>query len=189
MEVALEAASLDVAGGDDPRSRRSEVGEPGVKLVIQAMDLRRPAPSARWCPCRRPCCPRPGLTASLTGAAAIETSTSVPSFRWRTVSKSLTHSPARTLTNSSSLSARFDGGAIGRPGAADHFLARPAEDALGRRVPQADARIETELHERERRRVDQRLEPRRPAALLRDRWATTSCVARPFHQAPFEPAG
>jgi hypothetical protein len=41
MEVALEAAALDVTGRDDSRSRLGELLEPGVELVIQAMDLRR----------------------------------------------------------------------------------------------------------------------------------------------------
>ena len=95
---------------------------------------------------------------SLTGAAAIETATSVPSLRWRTVSKSLTDSPASTRANSSSLSARLSRRRHRQAAAAEHLLARPAEDALGGRVPQPDARIEPELHQRERRRVDQRLQ-------------------------------
>ena len=41
--------------------------------------------------------------------------------------------------------------------AAEHLLARPAEDALGRRVPQPDPGVQAELHERERRGVDQGL--------------------------------
>ena len=52
---------------------------------------------------------------SRIGAAAIETATSVPSLRCRTVSKSFSDSPARTRVNSASLSARRDSGAIGSP--------------------------------------------------------------------------
>ena len=52
---------------------------------------------------------------SRTGAAAIETGTSVPSLRRRTVSTSLSDSPASTRSNRSSLSSRSAGGAIGRP--------------------------------------------------------------------------
>ena len=46
-----------------------------------------------------------------------------------------------------------------QPLAAEDLCARPAEDALGGRVPEADAGVEPELHERERRGVDQGLEP------------------------------
>ena len=42
--------------------------------------------------------------------------------------------------------------------AAQHLLTRPAKDALGCWVPQPDAGIQAELHERERRGVDQRLQ-------------------------------
>src|SRR4029079_17719861 len=42
---------------------------------------------------------------------------------------------------------------------AEHLLLRPAEDALGGRVPQPNARVRAELHERERRGIDQRLQP------------------------------
>ena len=40
VEIALEAAALDVTGGDDPRSRRGELREPGLQLRVQAMTLR-----------------------------------------------------------------------------------------------------------------------------------------------------
>jgi hypothetical protein len=40
VEIALEAAALDVAGGDDPRSRGGELLDPGVELVVQTVDLR-----------------------------------------------------------------------------------------------------------------------------------------------------
>ena len=40
MEIALEAAALDVAGGDDPRARGGELPDPGVELVVQTVDLR-----------------------------------------------------------------------------------------------------------------------------------------------------
>ena len=47
VEVALEAAPLDVTGGDDPGSRRGELLEPGVKLAVQTMDLRLLQPCVR----------------------------------------------------------------------------------------------------------------------------------------------
>jgi hypothetical protein len=57
-------------------------------------------------------------------------------------------------------------GALGRrrhreAAPAEHLLGRPAEDALGRRVPEPDTSVEPELHEREWRGVDQGLQPLR----------------------------
>ena len=63
-----------------------------------------------------------------------------------------------TRSNSSSASARLLGRRQREPAAADHLLAGPAEDPLGGPVPEPDARVEAELHERERRRLDQRLQ-------------------------------
>ena len=99
---------------------------------------------------------------SLTGAAAIETATSVPSLRRRTVSWSLIHSPARTRSNSSSALGTPRGRRHRKAAAAEHLLGRPAEDALGRGVPEPDPRVQAELDERERRGVDHR-----PQLLLR----------------------
>ena len=45
------------------------------------------------------------------------------------------------------------------PAAAEHLLTGPAEDAFGGGVPEPDARVVIELHERDRRGVDQRLQP------------------------------
>jgi hypothetical protein len=57
--------------------------------------------------------------------------------------------------------------AIGKP-APEDLVAGPAEDALGCGVPEADAGVEPELDERERRGVDQRLEPLLLLPALRD---------------------
>ena len=85
MEIALEPAPLDVARGDDPRPGRGELLEPGVELALRrwtsASCALRSVMSvyATMLPTTRP-------DASLTGAAAIETGTSAPSLRRRTVS-------------------------------------------------------------------------------------------------------
>ena len=60
-----------------------------------------------------------------------------------------------------------------KPLAAEDLLAGPAEDPLRRGVPQPDARVEPELHERERRGVDQRLQP-----IFAHRSSTTSSCGR-----------
>ena len=85
MEIALEAAPLDVTGGDDPGSRRGELLEPGVELGVQTMDLRLLRLTFGDVGVGDHVADDPAGAVS-TGAAAIETSTSVPSFRWRTVS-------------------------------------------------------------------------------------------------------
>ena len=40
MEIALEAAPLNVGGRDDPRPGGAELLDPGVELVVQTVDLR-----------------------------------------------------------------------------------------------------------------------------------------------------
>ena len=80
VQVSLEATPLDVAGRDDPRPRRGKVLEPGVELGVQAMDLRRlrlALGDVRVGDHVSNDLPDP----SRTGAAAIDTATSVPSLR------------------------------------------------------------------------------------------------------------
>ena len=162
VQVALEAAPLDVAGSDDPRTRGGELFDPGAELVVQAVNLRRL---------------RLALCDVGVGDHVAEHATGpVPHGRGRDRDRDERPVLAQTLglvvvdrlsrphPREQVLRLRaFRGRRHGKSTAAEHLVARPAEDALRGRVPQPDARVEVELDEGERRRVDQRLQS--PSAL------------------------
>ena len=158
VQVALEPAPLDVAGGDDARPRRGELLEPGMQLDVEPMHLGLL---------------RLALADVRVGDEVADVATRrVPDGRGRDRDG---HQPpilaladglvvvdrlARQHAREQVLALVALGGLRHREaGAAQDLLVGPAEDALGRRVPETDPRVLVELHERDRRGVDQRLQP------------------------------